>query len=69
MLRRRSLTVARPAPTPQAAKAAGVDKKMINSSLLATVHDMNGEPMGVVDGGKWDMERPLTEDCSVQLFR
>eukprot|EP01052_Picozoa_sp_SAG31_P009692 SAG31_NODE_515_length_14710_cov_6.289097_2_plen_173_part_00 len=52
----------------QAAKAAGVHKKVINSGLLARVHDMNGEPMGVAGEGQWDMERPLVDDCMVEIL-
>lgn len=50
----------------QAAKAANVDKKLINNSLCAIVRDTNGEPLGLVEG-QWDMERPLEQDCSVEL--
>lgn len=50
----------------QAAKAAGVDKKLINNSLCAIVRDTKGEPLGLVEG-QWDMERPLEQDCSVEL--
>ena len=50
----------------QAAKAANVDKKLINKALCAIVRDTKGEPLGLVEG-QWDMERPLEQDCSVEL--
>jgi hypothetical protein len=50
----------------QAAKAANVDKKLINSALCAIVRDTTGAPLGLVEG-QWDMERPLEQDCSVEL--
>ena len=50
----------------QAAKAAKVDKKVINRALCAIVRDPSGEPLGVVNG-QWDLERPLEQDCSVEL--
>jgi threonyl-tRNA synthetase len=50
----------------QAAKAAGVDKKLINRAVCAICRDLNGEPLGLVNG-QWDMERPLEVDCSVEL--
>ena len=50
----------------QAAKAANVDKKKINSALCAIVRDTKGEPLGLVEG-QWDMERALEQDCSVEL--
>ena len=50
----------------QAAKAAGVDKKLINRAICAICRDPSGEPLGLVNG-QWDMERPLEVDCSVEL--
>eukprot|EP01051_Picozoa_sp_SAG22_P014136 SAG22_NODE_1673_length_3836_cov_3.441263_1_plen_545_part_00 len=52
----------------QAAKAAGVIKRTINNALMAKVKDASGNPMGAVADGSWDMERPLTADCTVELF-
>jgi hypothetical protein len=50
----------------QAAKAAGVEKKLITTAMCAIVRDLKGEPMGLVNG-QWDMERPLESDCSIEL--
>ena len=43
-----------------------MDKKLINGAMCAIVRDTKGEPLGLVDG-QWDMERPLEQDCSVEL--